>query len=35
MAYSDGMSWLERIGMLRATEILERPDRGDWEEAGD
>lgn len=35
MAYSDGMSWLERIGMLRATEILERPDPRDWSEAGD
>ena len=35
MEYSDGMSWLERIGMLRATEILERPDPRDWSEAGD
>ena len=26
LAWSDGMSWLERVGMLRVAEISERED---------
>lgn len=30
MAHSEGMSWLERLGMLRAAELMEGPS-GRWE----
>lgn len=30
MAQSDGQSWLERLGMLRAAELMEGPS-GRWE----
>lgn len=25
LAWSDGMSWIERLGMLHAAELIERP----------
>lgn len=31
MAHSDGMSWIERLGMLRAAERIEG---NDWEQVG-
>ncbi len=30
MAHSEGMSWLERLGMLRAAELMEGPNPS-WE----
>lgn len=32
MAHSDGMSWIERLGMLRAAERIEG---NDWEQVGE
>lgn len=29
LAWSDGMSWIERLGMLRAAEHIELPDDDD------
>lgn len=32
IAWSDGLSWIERLGMLRAAEHLELPGSGDLSE---
>lgn len=32
MAHSDGMSWIERLGMLRAAERIENQDYQDFTE---
>ncbi|GAA1395199.1 hypothetical protein ACFQZ4_24110 [Catellatospora coxensis] len=30
IAHSEGMSWIERLGMLRAAERIEGPGPGGW-----
>lgn len=35
IAWSDGMSWIERLGMLHAAELIERPGPSDATEPDD
>lgn len=35
VAWSDGMSWIERLGMLHAAELCERPDQSNYSEPPD
>lgn len=34
-AWSDGMSWIERLGMLAATQSVETPPAGEWRATGE